>query len=359
MRRCLELAFLIALVMAVAGCEVSSRSAEPKQPATEAGAYERLVWPQPPAMSRIRYVRSIAEPRDLGIKKSFFGRLIDAVTGNHSGRLVRPTGVAESDGVIYVADSGAQAVWIFDPANQRSVKVEKVDGTDLISPVAVADGPEGSFFVADSYLKKVFLLDRQGKLLRTVAEEGLERPAALAYDQAAGRLYVADSVGQRIAVYASDGRHLSTWGKRGYGDGEFNYPSYLALDRSGVLLVTDALNYRVQAFDRNGKFLWKIGHHGDGSGDFASPKGVAVDSEGDLYVVDALFDAVQIFDEEGALLLQFGDRGTAPGEFWLPEGAFINKQDRIYVADSFNGRIQVFEFLGGSQPPRMNLNQNS
>jgi len=360
MRRCLELAFLTALVLAVVGCEVSSRSAEPKQPATEeGGAYERLVWPQPPQPTRIRYVRSVAEPRDLGIQKSFFGKLIEAVTGNHSGRLVRPTGVAERDGVIYVADSGAQAVWIFDPANQRSVKVEKVNDIELMSPVAVADGPDGSFFVADSYLKKVFLLDRQGKLIRTVAEEGLERPAALAYDQAADRLYVADSVGQRIAVYASDGRHLSTWGKRGYGDGEFNYPSYLALDRSGALLVTDALNYRVQAFDRNGKFLWKIGQHGDGSGDFASPKGVAVDSEGHLYVVDALFDAVQIFDEKGGLLLQFGDRGTAPGEFWLPEGAFINKQDRIYVADSFNGRIQVFEFLGGSQPPRANLNQKS
>ncbi len=138
MRRCLELAFLSALVLAVVGCEVSSRSAEPRQPATEGGAYQRLVWPQPPAPTRIRYVRSIAEARDLGIQKSFFGRLIEAVTGNRSGRLVRPTGVAERDGVIYVADSGAQAVWIFDPANQQSVKVHEVDGAELMSPVAVA-----------------------------------------------------------------------------------------------------------------------------------------------------------------------------------------------------------------------------
>src|SRR5208282_5337569 len=205
-------------------------------------------------------------------------------------------------------------VWIFDPVNQRSVKVVEVGDIALVSPVAVADGPDGSFFVADSYLKKVFLLDRAGKLIRTVAEAGLQRPAALAYDQGADRLYVADSVGQHIEVYASDGRHLSTWGSR---------------------------------------------RHGDGSGDLASPKGVGVDSEGHLYVVDALFDTVQIFDEEGGLLLQFGDKGTAPGEFWLPEGAFINKQDRIYVADSFNGRIQVFEFLGGSQSQPTNLKQNS
>jgi DNA-binding beta-propeller fold protein YncE len=267
--------------------------------------------------------------------------------------------VAESDGAICVADSGSPAIWIFDPVNQNSVKVRTAGDTDLSSPVAVAAGPESSFFVADSYLREIFALDRQGKFLRTVAKDGLERPAALAYDQAVDRLYVADSVGQHIQVYASDGRHIATWGKRGYGDGEFNYPSYLALEPSGTLLVTDALNYRVQAFDRNGKFLWKIGHHGDGSGDLASPKGVGVDSEGDLFVVDALFDAVQIFDREGALLLHFGDHGTAPGEFWLPEGMFINKQNRIYVADSFNGRIQVFELLGGSQSQPTNQKQNS
>jgi len=330
---------------------MSSQRAGSPEPVAEAGSYQRLVWPQPPAPVKIRYLRSISEPRDLGIEKSFFGKLLDAITGNSQGHITRPTGVAERDGVIYIADSGAAAVWIFDAMNRRSLKVTEVGGTMLMSPVAVADRPDGAVFVADSYLKKVFLLDRQGKLLRTVVNEGVERPAALAYDETSDRLYVADSIGQCVSVFSSDGAHLSTWGKRGDGDGEFNYPSYLALDRSGRLLVTDALNYRVQAFTRGGKFLWKFWRHGDGSGDFAAPKGVAADSEGHIYVVDAAFDAVQIFDAQGGLLLlSFGDLGPAPGEFWLPEGAFINRKNQIYVADSFNRRIQVFEFLGAAQP---------
>ncbi len=339
------------LLLLLAGCEVSGRSVQPEQPPAETGI-ERLVWPQPPAPARIRYVRSIAQPRDLGIVKSFFGKLLAAITGKTDEPMIRPTGVSERNGVVYIADAGAQAVRIFDPANQRSVKVHEVNGVELSLPVAVADRPDGSVFVADSGLKKVFLLDREGGYLRTVAEEGLERPAGLAYDEAADRLYVADSAGQRIVVYASDGKRLTAWGKRGLGDGEFNFPSYLALDRSGNLLVTDALNYRVQAFNREGKFLWKMGRHGDSQGDFAAPKGLGIDNEGHIYVVDALFDAVQILDQEGALLLSFGSRGTAHGEFWLPSGAFINRQDRIYVADSYNQRIQVFEFLGGGGPPQ-------
>jgi len=96
-------------------------------------------------------------------------------------------------------------------------------------------------------------VDREGELLRTAAEAGLERPAAVAYDEGNGRLYVADSAGHRVAAYGPDGARLLSWGSRGIGDGEFNHPTHLALDRAGNLLVTDALNFRVQAFDREGR----------------------------------------------------------------------------------------------------------
>jgi DNA-binding beta-propeller fold protein YncE len=291
----------------------------------------------------------VSGPQDAGIQRSFFGRLADTLFGKTEERLIRPTGVVGREDLLYVADAGAQALWIFDLANQKFGKVGRLGRETLASPVAVAFGPADTVFVADSWLKKVFLVDRDGKLLRTAAETGLERPAGVAYDGATGRLYVADSVAHRVAAYGPDGAQVLSWGKRGIGNGEFNYPTHVALDRSGTLLVTDALNFRVQAFDREGRFLWMLGRPGDGSGDFAGPKGLATDSRGHLYVVDALFDAVQIFDRDGAFLLGFGERGVRPGQFWLPGGIFISGQDRIYVADSFNQRIQVFDFLRGPE----------
>lgn len=308
-----------------------------------------LVWPEPPADPRIRYVRSISGPHDAGIEKGFFGRLAETLFGKGEEFLIRPTGVAERDGVLYIADPGAQALWIFDPPNQRFVKVQRIGGTELASPVAVALGPAGGVFLADSSLKKVFLVNREGKFVRTAVGEGLERPAGIAYDEGTVRLYVADSTGHRVAVYGADGARTLTWGRRGNGDGEFNYPTHVAVDRTGTVLVIDALNFRVQAFDREGRFLWKMGRHGDGSGDFAGPKGVATDSRGHLYIVDALFDTVQIFEREGTFLLALGERGVRPGQFWLPGGIFINEQDRIYVADSYNQRVQVFDFLRGAE----------
>jgi DNA-binding beta-propeller fold protein YncE len=303
-----------------------------------------LAWPRPPAEPRIHYVRSVSGPGEWGIAKSFFRRMMDTVIGGGEEHFIRPTGVAERDGVLYVADPGAQALWILDSAQNQFVKVAQVRNEALGSPVAVAVRPDGAVFVADTWLRKVFLLDRQGKLIRIAAEEGLARPAGLAYDAATQRLYVVDSAAHRISAYGPDGTLIRTWGQAGIRDGEFNHPTHLALDRTGMVLVNDALNFRIQAFDREGRFLWKLGHPGDGSGDFAAPKGLAADSEGHVYVVDALFDAVQIFERDGTLLLAFGERGTRAGQFWLPGGLFITPQDQIYVADTYNQRVQVFAF---------------
>ncbi len=337
--------FMIVVVtlLFASGCGAPSPVKAPKEEVSP----ELPVWPKPPAEPRVRFLRSISGPHDVGIEKPLFRRMIDALAGRGEEHFIRPTGVAERDGVLYVADPGAQALWILDPTENRFIKVDRVGEAALASPVAVAVRPDGAVFLADTVLKKVFLLDRGGKLIRIAAEEGLTRPAGLAYDAAMERLYVVDSAEHRIAVYGPDAALIRTWGRGGSRDAEFNHPTHLALDRTGTLLVTDALNFRIQAFDQQGRFLWKLGRLGDGSGDFAAPKGVAADSRGHVFVVDALFDAVQIFERDGTLLLALGERGTQAGQFWLPGGIFITPQDQIYIADAYNQRVQVLRFLGG------------
>lgn len=264
------------------------------------------------------------------------------LTGDGAEVFVRPAAVAQREGVLYVADPGAQSLWLIDRPRGRYSRLANIGADALVSPVALAVRADGSVFVADTALKKVFLVTRDGAPVRTIALQGLERPAGLAWDETARRLYVLDSVRHRIAVFDGNGALLRHLGEAGDRDGQFNHPTHVALDAGGTLLVTDALNFRVQALDRDGRFLWKFGQVGDGAGDFAAPKGVAADREGNVYVADAMFDAVQIFDRTGALLLGFGSRGTGRGEFSLPGGIFIADDGRIYVADTYNRRVQIF-----------------
>ncbi len=328
------------LALVAAGCAPPAGRPTPSAPGPS-------VWPPPPARARIRFVMTVARPRDLGVEPSFWRRLGEIVVGRQEEWFVRPTAVVADARFLYVADPGAQSLWVLDTRAGRFRRIQRARGERLISPVAVALGRNERVWVADSFLAKVYAYDSEGNLMRTIADPGLRRPAGLAYDRDRDRLYVADSLSHRVWILTEEGRMLGAIGDRGTGDGQFNFPSYVTVDRAGMLYVTDSLGFRVQMFRPDGGFAGAFGQHGDSSGDFAMPKGVAVDSEGHVYIVDALFDAVQIFDRTGQYLLTFGERGIAPGQFWLPGGVFIDGRDRIYVADAYNQRVQIFDYLAG------------
>ncbi len=332
--------FILAIV--AFGCEA--------QPVTGPQAVTTpIVWPLPPLQPRIRFIKAVARPEDLGIQPSFWRRAWEFIVGKEDQWLIRPTGVAAAGEAIFVADAGAQALWMLNSQAGRFNKIQQALKQRLASPVAVALGSNNRIYLVDSYLDKVFVYDDKEKLIHTLSDSRFRRPAGLAFDVRRDRLYIADSGAHRVWIFSAALKPLGEIGQRGEGNGEFNFPTHVALDRSGNLYVTDSLNFRLQIFDPNGNFAGKFGRHGDSSGDFAAPKGVAVDSEGHIYVVDALFDAVEIFDRSGQYLLTFGERGVGPGQFWLPNGIFIDSQDRIYVADSYNQRIEIFQYLKSNE----------
>ncbi len=336
-------ATFVVMAMLSAGCAaVRGRpSTEPEK------AVRQMVWPAPPLPSRIRQIQCVAEPADLGIRPSFWARVGSFFAGRQETWFVRPTGIAADATTVLVTDPGAQAVWIISTSKRWLRRIRNVGQQRLVSPIAVAFGPGKRFFLTDSVLGEVFVLQGSEGELEATLPYPFRRPTGIAYDSVHDRLYVADSALHQIVVFSGDGRLEGTIGRRGAGEGEFNFPTYLAVDREGLLYVTDSLGFRVQMFTPDGRFAGQLGEHGDSAGQFASPKGLAIDSDGHIYVVEALFDAVQIFDREGRFLLTFGERGLGPGQFWLPSGIFIDARDRIYVADAYNQRIQIFEYLPG------------
>ena len=311
-------------------------AAEPGEPA----------WP--PEEPRIAFVHSFSTPEQLGIRPRLPERVVALIAGRAERRLVRPMAVVVVADIVYVADPGAKGVHRFDLARRRYDLIR--GGEPLPSPVGLAVGPGGSIYVADSMLAAVFAIDPRSTVARRVPlREPLGQPTGLAFDPASQRLFVVDTADHRVKVFEKNGSLAFSFGGRGDGDGEFNYPTHLWRDGEGRLLVTDSLNFRIQVFDGSGGFLGKFGRNGNGAGEFARPKGVAADRFGHVYVVDALFHAVQVFDSAGQLLLRFGSQGREPGEFWLPSGVCFAGGDTLYVADSYNQRIQIFRYVG-SEP---------
>jgi DNA-binding beta-propeller fold protein YncE len=300
----------------------------------------RPVWPRPPQAARIRYVETFAVPEDLGIRPGGLRRLVNAIAGEKSAGMVRPYGISVQGERILVCDPGLRAVHLFDRGENDYRLIDGADGQRFGAPVGIALAND-RVFVADSAAGKVFMFDIEGELQGHIDE--LERPTGLAWDSVTQRLFVADTLGHRILAFDGRGNLLFRFGDRGTGPGQFNFPSHLGLS-GGRLLVNDSMNFRVQAFDTDGGFLSGFGDHGDGSGYLSQPKGISADSDGNVYVAGATIDRVQIFSPEGEFLLAFGGTGHGLGQFVMPAGVTI-ADDRIYVADSHNSRVQVFQYV--------------
>ena len=325
----------IAIIIITSGCATA-----PSGPTKPTGTY---VWPIPPATPKIKWITQWSDRYDFGKPNEVMEFLIGK---ERVERLRRPNGVvADDEGNVYVADSEIRSIFVFD-LEKKALRFLGM-GT-VAGPVGLAiDNKRGVLFVSDSRLDKVFGFNKTtGDIVLSLGGPGeFRNPSGLVYDDQRDRLYVADTQNHVVKVFDKDGRILFNIGTRGTENGEFNFPSYLALDRNGRLYVVDSFNFRVQIFDTNGKFVKKFGKLGDASGAFSRPMGIGVDSDGHIYVVDAAFNNFQIFDEEGKLLLWVGNPGSKPGEFYLPSGMYIDKKDRIYVTDTFNRRVQVFQYL--------------
>jgi DNA-binding beta-propeller fold protein YncE len=312
----------------------------PQMTSIPPGSY---AWPSPPATPRIEWLSQWSNRYDFGGPSKAMEFLVGK---ERVEKLRRPSGiVADNAGNIYVADSEIRVIFVFDIEHH----VLRFLGLGSFgAPTALAvDNTRGLIFVADPRLQQVLALNKvTGGIALTIGGPGeFKRPSGLVYDEQRNRLYVADSQEHVVKAFDKDGRPLFTIGKRGAEDGEFNFPTFLALDRAGNLYVVDSFNFRVQIFDANGKFLRKFGKLGDSSGYFSRPEGIGVDSEGHIYVADSAFNNFQIFDQQGKLLLWVGNTGRKPGEFYVPSGLFVDKSNKIYVSDTFNGRAQVFQYL--------------
>lgn len=246
-------------------------------------------------------------------------------------------------------------------------------------PVGAALGPDGAIIVADMGNNRVQQWSPGGEFVRawgwgvatgaaafesctTACRAGLPGtgngqfawPSAVAVDDA-GNIYVADTFGlagtslidsSRVQKFDAVGNFITAWGGPGAGDGQLSGPTGIAVDAAGSILVADTLNQRVQHFNHAGVYLGQWGEPGTGPGEFDWPRGLAAGSDGHIFVADANNARLQQFDAAGHYLATWGDPDGWPGAFNLPYGLAIDSTGTVYLADSFNNRLLKFDATG-------------
>lgn len=336
----------LALALAAAASALAGCATAPKAPATQ------LVWPDPPDLPRIRFVRAFQTEEDVGggMMRSL-GRAFlptdDAVA------VSQPTGLALSpdERTLYVTCNAPRRILAVNLERNQMRPVAQTGDDRPAGPFGAATDAQGNLFVTDHVGDGVFVFSPEGKFLRKFGKAQAQRPTGIAIDRRRQLVYVtagaaADSKHHRVEVFSLQGEHLRTIGTRGSDPGQFNFPANLAVNRDGQLYVVDMLNFRMQVFDPEGQLVAMFGQVGAGvAGTFDKAKSVGFDGFGNVYVVDSQQAFVQLFNPKHQPLMYFGGRGEELGYMHVPTAIAISSTNRIFVADFAVDRVSEYELI--------------
>lgn len=326
-----KVAGALALLALLSGC-ATGRTGKPSH---------YTFFPPSPDEPRIQFLTSFSSDLDIGRDSKF----VDFITGVPTAekQLVKPYGLAMRDGRIFVCDTVAGVIQVFDLVKKRAdYFTPKGDGR-LQTPINIAFDKDGTRYVADNGRQQVLIYDKDGVFVAAIGTTGEMAPCDVAV--AGDRILIADLKAHCVRVYDKKERKpLFTIPRDPKAtEGKLFSPANMAVDEKGRVFVSDIGGSVVQVYDSEGAPLRTIGKPGVGLGMFARPKGVAVDHTGITYVVDAneYTEFVQMFDPEGRLLMFFGKPGTSIyGELILPAGITIDYDNvahfKKYVAPGYD-----------------------
>ena len=227
-----------------------------------------------------------------------------------------------------------------------------------ISGAIALDGAGAVYFSSGNAVMKV---DTKGILTRVAGtgtyglsgdggpapQAQLAWPAGLALDNS-GNLFIADNANHRVRKVSADGTISTVIGSTaGYsGDGgpganaQLNWPTGLAVDRSGNLFIADTANRAIRKVSASGIIST-----------FATglnlAEGVVADAVGNLYIADYIDSMDDCGDEfySGRVLKVTADGTTtttvdAIGQgLRAPQGIAADAAGNVYVADSIAGMV--------------------
>ena len=219
----------------------------------------------------------------------------------------------------------------------------------FVYPRAIAVGPDGCVFIVDKTARiQRFSPDGEFEVAWHMPKWEAGKPTGLTVD-AQGRVYAADTHYHQVIIFDRDGNELHRFGTNGEGNGQFVYPTRVAIDMKGNLYVSEyGGNDRISRFTPDYEYVTSFGGPVDGELTLSRPQAMAFDDEGMLWVADACHHRICRFTPDGELTFSFGGPGREPGQLQYPYDVELCPDGTLLVCEFGNNRIQRFDRQGES-----------
>ena len=154
------------------------------------------------------------------------------------------------DNLVYVCDRNNHRIQVFDLDLNfvRSIGSRGSRRDEFDAPSDIKFDTAGNMYVdvAEWGNGRVQVMDSSGRFIREFGQGKLIRPSGLLI--ADKYVYVSDFRGDCIVVYETSGQYVTSFGRRGLNEGEFDCPFCITSCVDGFIHVCDYGNGRVQIF---------------------------------------------------------------------------------------------------------------
>jgi DNA-binding beta-propeller fold protein YncE len=158
-------------------------------------------------------------------------------------------------------------------------------------------------------------------------------------------IYVSDTNNQQVQVFDSSGTPIFKFGKKGSGDGQFQFPYGITGDKDGNVYVSDLYNGKISIFTPKGKFIKYFTDENKKADFVKSPGGLRISGK-KIYITDIQQNKVMVYSLDGKKLLEITTATAKDDTLNAPNAVTVDDDQNIYVSDTGNQRLLVFDKNG-------------
>jgi len=234
-------------------------------------------------------------------------KLLLRINGDNGVYFRSPVGIVidEKDNV-FISDSQLHLVMKFNPQMRMVANFGSDEGMQTPAYMAL-DEQRHRLYIADTRAQAVFVYDPETlALIRKVGKFGSKKddefqyPVGVAVNRNDGSFAITDTGSCSVRIFDANFKFVRRFGQQAMSPGNFVRPKGIAFDSEGNIWVADAAFNNFQIFDPAGHVRMFVGSPGIGPGQFQLPNGLYIDKNNRVYVGDQLNGRVQVFQFLGS-----------------------------------------------------------